>query len=114
VTNAQYLLNGAAVPDTIESLTYLNAANLGMFDINFASTDVVSLYGAQVYDSNTLALIQGVYGVASDYNTQAFPTGSGAGTVIVGVVPEPTSIVSGGLGLFTVLSLGLRRRRVSA
>jgi MYXO-CTERM domain-containing protein len=107
VSKSQYLLNGFAVNDTIESLTYYSAGPGpgGLFDINFAH-GTLSLFGAQIYDSN-LNLIPGVYGATIKDNL-----GSGQGIVIVGVVSEPSSMISGGLGLLTVLGLASVRRRL--
>jgi hypothetical protein len=111
VADAAYLLNGTAVSDSIIGLTYYSPLFGGGFDIDFASGSVVSLDAAQVYDSNTLDLLPGTYGgeVFFLQPSPLFLVGAGSGTAIVGSVPEPSSVIGGGLGLFTVVGLALIR-----
>ncbi len=112
VAYAAYLLGGSAVNDTIIGLTYYTTFFGGGFDIDFASGTVVSLVTAQVYDSNTTRLMPGMYGgsvVVDNFSEQIY--GIGSGTAFVSSVPEPSSVIGGGLGLFTVVGLALIRRR---
>jgi hypothetical protein len=108
VSNAEYMLNGSLVNDAITSLAYYGGGGPdgGIFDINFASNDVLSLFGAQIYNSN-LDLIPGDY-VATIRDDKGPSTGQGI--VILGVA-EPSSSISGGLGLITVVGLALGSRR---
>ena len=109
-TNFQYALEGAAVSTTLLSVEFFPLATGGMFDLNFADGNSLNLYGAQVFSSPGLALIPGVYSANIDIN--AFtgpPDGNGSGTVtITSPVPEPSSIVSGGLGLLALAGLAFR------
>ena len=72
VAHAAYLLSGTAASDTIIGLTYYSTSFGGGFDIDFASGSIVSLAAAQVYDSNNLNLIPGIYeGNVVFYNFQS-------------------------------------------
>jgi MYXO-CTERM domain-containing protein len=118
VTNAAYLLNGTPViSETITSVSFFAGVSFGLFDLNFSGGDVVELYGAQAYDSSG-NLIPGSYPATSDVNlTVGAPPGSGSGSVIIGTattVPEPSSIISGGIAVVALAGLGLVRRRVVA
>jgi hypothetical protein len=118
VTNASYSLNGTPViSETITSVSFFAGVSFGLFDLNFSGGDVVELYGAQAYDSSG-NLIAGSYAATSDVNgTVGAPPGSGSGSVIIGTataVPEPASIISGGIAVAVLAGLGLVRRRVVA
>ena len=123
VTNASYSLNGTpVVSETLTTVTFFDSGFNGMFDLNFSiphsTGDTVFLYGAQVFDSSSGNLISGSYSASSDVNlTVGGPPGSGSGTVVIGTVttiPEPSSIISGGIAVVALAGLGLVRRRVVA
>lgn len=115
VTNGQYLLNGNPVSETIAQVIFYPTSNAGLFDIVFSSGDVGSLYGAQIYNSNTLALIPGNYSAGIDIDGSGGPpNGVGSGTVNVpGVAaPEPSSLLAGCIGALTLGGfVWLRRTR---
>jgi MYXO-CTERM domain-containing protein len=122
VTNASYLLNGTpVVSEALTTVIFFDSGFDGMFDLNFSipgsSGDTVNLYGAQVFDSSG-NLIPGSYQANSDVNlTAGPPSGSGSGTVLIETVttiPEPSSIISGGIAAAALAGLGLVRRRVVA
>lgn len=122
VTNASYLLNGTpVVSETLTTVTFYDSGLNGLFDLNFSiphsTGDTVNLYGAQVFDSSG-NLIPGSYQANSDVNlTVGPPSGSGSGTVLIGTVttiPEPSSMISGGIAVVALAGLGLVRRRVVA
>ena len=120
VTNASYLLDGAPIGRTITSVQFYTPSSYGMFNLNFGYVGSIQMYGPQVYNPTTLNLIPGPYivTIGTNYQNRIVPTGTG--NVNVGKptpVPEPSSIVSGSLGLLTALGLALRhglRRRVAA
>jgi hypothetical protein len=122
VINASYLLNGIpVVSETLTTVLFFDSGFDGMFDLNFSIPgsigDTVNLYGAQVFDSSG-NLISGWYQANSDVNlTAGPPSGSGSGTVLiepVTTIPEPTSIISGGIAVAVLAGFGLVRRRVVA
>ena len=114
VTNASYSLNGSVVSDTITDIQFYDTNSYGLFDIDFASGDTLALYGAQIYNPTTLAITPGTYAAAiedNDANTYVgAPGGEGSGTVTVGSVPEPSSLVNGGVAVAILVGLGLVRR----
>ena len=80
------------------------------------SGDVINLYGAQVYDNSTLALLPGVYAAKIDLNSQAGGSGLGSGTVTLAAAnptPEPSTLVLAALG-GTGLIVARRRRKSRA
>ncbi len=113
VTDGVYLLNGNSITasDPMTLATFYVAADGGGVDIALTSGTIISLYGTQLFNSSTFAMVLGTYP-----NYEIAPndgTASGSGTVVVSVpatIPEPASIVSGGFGLITVLGLTLRSR----
>jgi hypothetical protein len=109
-TNFQYVLEGSDVSTTLSSVEFFPLAVGGLFDLNFADGNSLNLYGAQVFSTPSLALIPGVYSANIDIN--AFtgpPDGNGSGAVtITSPVPEPSSIVSGGLGLLALAGLAFQ------
>jgi MYXO-CTERM domain-containing protein len=112
VTNASYLLNGAPIAHTITSVQFYTPSLQGLFNLNFGYVGFVSLFGPQVIDPSTLGLFPGMYPAMIDVNIQNRITGTGTGMVDVGIsspVPEPSSIISGGLGLLAAVGLALRR-----
>jgi hypothetical protein len=120
VTNASYLLNGTpVVSETLTTVIFFDSGSNGMFELIFSiphsTGDTVDLYGAQVFDSSG-NLIPGSYPASSDVNlTVGGPPGSGSGTVVIeAVIPEPSSIISGGIAVVALAGLGLVRRRVVA
>jgi hypothetical protein len=120
VTNASYLLNGTpVVSETLTTVIFFDSGFSGMFELIFSiphsTGDTVDLYGAQVFDSSG-NLIPGSYPANSDVNlTVGPPSGSGSGTVLIETaIPEPTSIISGGIAVAVLAGLGLVRRRVVA
>jgi hypothetical protein len=122
VTNASYSLNGTpVVSETLTTVTFFDSSFNGMIDLNFSiphsTGDTVNLYGAQVFDSCG-NLIPGSYQANSDVNfTVGGPPGSGSGTVVITTVttiPEPSSMISGGIAVVALAGLGLVRRRVVA
>jgi MYXO-CTERM domain-containing protein len=112
-TNFQYLLDGVAVSTTLDSIEFFSTDDGGMFDLNFADGNSLNLYGPQAYSSPDLSLITGVY--ASNIDINAFagpPDGIGSGVVTFSlVVPEPSSLASGGLALACLAGLASRSRR---
>jgi MYXO-CTERM domain-containing protein len=115
-TNFQYFLNGSAVSTTLSSVEFFSPGDGGLFDLNFADGNSLNLYGDQAFSSPGLSLIPGVY--SSNIDINAFtgpPDGNGSGTVtITSAVPEPSSIVAGGLGLLALAGLAFRNPRRSA
>jgi hypothetical protein len=113
-TDFRYFLDGSAVSTTLSSVEFFPAAQGGLFDLNFADGNSLNLYGAQAYSSPGLSLRPDVYSANIDINSfTGPPDGNGSGTVtIASVVPEPSSIVSGGLGLLVMagLAFGIRVR----
>ena len=81
-TNFSYVTNGNAVSDTLfmpfVAVKFFSAPDAGMFDLTFSNGDVLSLYGADIGTSLTLA--PGQYDVAA--GMQMHPA-SGIGTVTV-------------------------------
>jgi hypothetical protein len=119
VTNASYLLNGTpVVSEMLTTVTFYDSGLSGGFDLNFSGGDTVSLYGPQVFDSSG-NLIPGSYTASSAAVNAAGvpPPGTGSATFLVGTVttiPEPSSIISGGIAVVALAGLGLVRRRVVA
>lgn len=122
VSNPSYSLNGTpVVSETMSSVTFFDSSLAGLFDLEFpvsgSISDEVSLYGAQIFDASG-NLIPGSYPAAIDFDGKAGPpSGSGSGTVIVGasaLVPEPSSVIGGGIAVLAVAGLGLVRRRTGA
>jgi hypothetical protein len=123
VINASYLLNGTpVVSETLTTVTFYDSGLFGGFDLNFSipgsTGDTVSLYGAQVFDSSG-NLIPGSYTASSAAVNAAGvpPPGTGSATFLIGAVttiPEPASIISGGIAVVALAGLGLVRRRVVA
>jgi hypothetical protein len=120
VTNASYSLNGTpVVSETLTTVIFFDSGFSGMFELIFSiphsTGDTVDLYGAQVFDSSG-NLIPGSYQANSDVNlTVGPPSGSGSGTVLIeAVIPEPSSIISGGIAVVALAGLGLVRCRVVA
>jgi len=119
VTNASYLLDGAPISRTITAVQFYTPSSLGMFNLNFGYVGFVAVFGPQMYNTTNLNLIPGEYVVTTGVNFQDRVVATGTGNVNVGAnsVPEPSSIVSGSLGLLTALGLALRhggRRRFAA
>ena len=110
--SSQYFLNGSAVSDAANGITFSPDYQYGMFSVMYTSGDFINLYGAQVYDNTSLALILGTYSANIDIDDNSYPpAGSGSGTVVIGSVPEPSSIISGAMGLLAVVGLSRSRRR---
>ena len=106
-TNFQYVLNGSPVSTTLSSVEFFASPDGGLFDVNFTDGNSLNLYGAQVFSTSDLSLIPGVYSANIDINSFVGPpAGIGSGTVTI--VPEPSSIVSAGLGLLAVAGLAFR------
>lgn len=122
VTNASYSLNGTPVSDTILSVSFFpgGAPLYGGLDLNFPNLESLVIAGPQLYDTTTLNLIPGTYNVTiDDVGADTFvgpPDGEGSGTVTITLasIPEPTSLVSGGIALASLAGLELVRRRRSA
>ena len=112
VVSSQYFLNGTAVSDAVTGITFSPDYQYGMFSVMYTSGDYINLYGAQVYDNTSLALLPGTYSANIDINDNAYPpAGSGAGTVVIATVPEPSSLISGAMGLLAIVGLSWRRRQ---
>ncbi|WZO99615.1 PEP-CTERM sorting domain-containing protein [Isosphaeraceae bacterium EP7] len=110
--NFQYFLDGSLVNTTLSSVEFFPLEPGGLFDLNFDDGNTLNFYGDQVYTDPGLSLIPGTYAAIIDINSFAgLPNGSGSGTVTIAttVVPEPSSIVSGGLGLLALAFWRLRR-----
>jgi hypothetical protein len=112
-TNFQYLLDGVAVSTTLESVQFFSTDDGGLFDLNFSDGNSLNLYGAQAYSSPGLSLVPGVYSSKIDINGfVGQPDGIGSGVVTISlVVPEPSSLASGGLALACLAGLASRNRR---
>ena len=108
VSDSVYLLGGSPVGAPLASVTFFDSGLGGLFDMNFSDGAVVSLYGAQVFDDNTLALFPGTYAATIGYADGA---SAGSGTVTLAGVPEPSTLVGLSIGLLCVAGAGLRHRR---
>ena len=122
VSSPSYSLNGTPVTsETINTVQFFGGSvttpPFGLFTLTFTGvpTPELDFYGAQVFDSSG-NLIPGSYSAAIDYNAKAgAPSGFGSGTIIISqttVIPEPSSIISGGIAVLALAGLGLARRRV--
>ncbi len=110
VTNASYVLNGTPIYRTITSVQIYTPDVHGLFNLNFGNVGYVALYGPQIFNLPPLTFVPGMYTATINYNLQDRIIATGTGMVDVGqAVAEPSSIVSGGLGLLTVVGLALRR-----
>ncbi len=113
VSDGVYLLNGTSITasDPMTLATFFVLFDGGGVDIALSSGTIISLIGPQLFDSTTFAMLLGTYpdfGIAPNDGSA-----SGTGTVVVAVatsVPEPASIVSGGIGLIAVVGLAFRSR----
>src|SRR5262249_2072826 len=110
-TDAWYALNGTPVHDTITSIVFYGSSAGGLFDMTFASGGTVAFYGAQIEETAN-DLIPRTYSTClDDDHASSFlgpPYGEGCGIVRVGAaVPEPSTLVSGGIALATLAALGL-------
>ncbi|ODT98150.1 MAG: hypothetical protein ABS79_06380 [Planctomycetes bacterium SCN 63-9] len=110
VTNGQYFLNGLLVADPIATVTFFPSNQLGLFDLNFASGVIVSLYGAQAFDEG-FNLIAGYYPAQSqDISTATGNPNLGTGFVLV-TVPEPSSFLLSVIAIAAGTGIARHRRR---
>jgi hypothetical protein len=109
-TDFQYFLDAQAVSTTLSSVEFFQAADGGLFDLNFADGNSLNLYGDQAISSPGLFLIPAVYMANIDINSfTGPPDGNGTGTVTISsAVAEPT-----GLGLVVVAGLVYMRTKGS-
>jgi hypothetical protein len=119
-THFSYVMNGNAVSDTLfmpfVTVKFFPADEAGMFDLTFSNGDVVSLYGADIGTSLTLA--PGVYFAAAGMEMKpatgiGIVTVSALGPVVTGfgAVPEPSTWVMMALGFAVLAFAGYRTRR---
>jgi hypothetical protein len=125
VTHASYSLNGTPVPYTITAVDFYSVdfngrTSGGLFDMHFSNGGIVALYGAQI-ESTAGSLSPGPFPATIDVDRASTfvgpPTGEGRGSVnvVVTAVPEPATLVDGGIALACLAGLDLaRRRRIAA
>jgi hypothetical protein len=110
--NFVYYLNGVMVNATLTEAQFYSTAEDGLFDLT-TSVGIFDGYGPQV-DSNTaptLTLTPGTYTGTADVNLSDEPTGHGAATYHIGVVPEPATLLLLGTGFFAAGFAGLLYQR---
>jgi hypothetical protein len=132
VTNFSYSLNGTEVTDkslfASLKVEFFTADFAGMFDLDFADGDVVSLYGADI--GSSLRIIPGRYtgvfagmqmlpetsegGIVNVSTLGVGATGFRADPIGFGVVPEPSTWVMMTLGFAGLAFAGYRASRKSA
>jgi hypothetical protein len=108
ISNAEYDLNGVPVGTAMISVAFFTSDQGGGFDLNFADNNTVSLSGPTVIDGNSNVL-DGTYSMQIAMNDGP---STGMGAVVIGAaVPEPSTLVSLSVGLFSVAAAGIRARR---
>lgn len=103
-TGFTYSLNGSPVADSLSSITFFTSGQSGLFDLNFASGGVVSLYGADI--GSTLTISTGSFPATIGLDGGA---AIGSGVVNVGAVPEASTWAMMLAGFAGLGWLGYRR-----
>ena len=110
VLSGSYAFGTTAAQTTFSGIIFYPTASSGEFDLDFANGETLEVEGAQIYDSNTLALIAGTY-PAQSVEAEA-STGIGDSTAAVTVaVPEPSTWALLGLSAVGAGVGAVRRRR---
>jgi hypothetical protein len=108
-TDFSYDLAGAPVAVGLDGVVFFPTSSSGLFDLDLASGDVVSLYGADV--GSSLTLTTGVFPATVGY---AGSPPVGEGTVTITAVPEPSAWVMMLLGVGALGAVARMRRTAGA
>jgi len=101
-TSFAYYLNGMPVNIALASVTFFSAADGGMFDLNIANGDTITLEGvsgAGADVGSSLALVLGTYPSAIAMGDTAPIRGTGTVVISASPVPEPASLTLLGAAL---------------
>ncbi len=109
ISDFSFSLDGTPITATLTSVTFYDTTDSGMFDLDLSNGDVVSLYGAQVFNNfpPDPTFAGGTYPVQIAMDDAS---AEGTGSVTIMTAPEPGSLALLGLGM---LAIGLVRKRIA-